>query len=322
MAATPTTYALGADLNTVLQHAGINPAIIQTIDNYIASNGIGGLTGPTGGLGPPVLGALTPTMQVLGALIPTMQVQSTATGTSTDDTNPTIEVELVSGSTPVTIDTDVTPSPQLIIDLDTSLTVKGSSSVLIASGNSNDLINLRDSGNDFVATGDGNDTLFAGAGADTIFAGAGNDLLVAGTGANQFISGGSGNDVLIGGSGANDTLQAGTGSDLLFGGTGAGQLLDATQGAADTLFAGSGNDTLLGGAGNDVFVVGQFGNDTIEGGSGDNTLYFGHANDSNVAISAPDANGVTTITFSDTHQTFKVSNVTNIHFSDGTMHSI
>jgi Ca2+-binding RTX toxin-like protein len=327
MADTLAPYDLGADLNTVLQNAGINSAIIQTIDNFIANNAIGGLTGPTG-LGPPVLGPLAPTMQMLGPLTPTMQVQSAATGlapaglTSTSDSGPTIEVELVSGSTPATINTDVTPSPQLIIDLDTGLTVKGSSSVIVASGNNNGLINLQDSGNDFVATGDGNDTVFAGAGADTIVGGAGNDLFAAGTGTNQLISAGSGNDVLIGGSGANDTLQAGTGSDLLLGGAGAGQLLDATLGAADTIFAGSGNDTLLGGAGNDVFVVGRFGSDTIDGGGGDNTIYFDHANDSNVAISTPDANGITTITFSDTNQTIKVSNVTAIHFSDGTTHSI
>jgi Ca2+-binding RTX toxin-like protein len=325
MASAP--YALGADLNTVLQNAGINSAVVQTIDNYIANNVIGGLTGPTG-LNPPVLGSLTPTMQMLGSLTPTMQVQSAATQlapagqASTTDASPTIEVELVSGPTPTTVNTDVTPSPQLIIDLDTRLTIKGSSSVVVASGNSDSLINLRDSGNDFVAIGDGNDTVFAGGGADTIFGGAGNDLLAAGTGTNQLITAGSGNDVLIGGSGAGDTLQAGTGSDLLLGGSGAAQLLDATQGAADTIFAGSGNDTLLGGAGNDVFVAGQFGSDTIDGGGGDNTIYFGHVNDGNVTISSPDANGATTITFSDTHQTFKVSNVTAIHFSDGTIHSI
>jgi Ca2+-binding RTX toxin-like protein len=309
-----TDYNLdAAGLETMLQNAGINSAVITSIDNYLANNPIGGLTGGTG-LNPPVLGSLTPTMVV----------QPTAAGpTATTDTTPLIAVDLVSGSAPNTVNTDVAPTPQVIIDLGTNLTVDGSNSVAIVTGNNDGLVNLRDSGNDFVATGDGNDTVFGGAGADTIFGGAGNDLLVAGTGANQLISAGSGSDLLVGGAGANDTLEAGAGIDLLFGGTGANQLLDGTLGSADTIFAGSGNDTLLGGAGNDVFVVGGLGSDTIDGGAGNNTIYFGsHANDSNVTISAPDANGVTTITFADTNQTFKVNNVTTIHFSDGTTHSI
>jgi Ca2+-binding RTX toxin-like protein len=95
------------------------------------------------------------------------------------------------------------------------------------------------------------------------------------------------------------------------------------QGGAgnDTLFAGKGGDTLDGGTGDDTFHVGSHGNDTIDGGTGANTVFFDNHDSNHVSISAP-VSGVTTVTFTDTHQTFAISDVQTIHFDDGTHHNL
>ena len=121
---------------------------------------------------------------------------------------------------------------------------------------------------------------------------------------------------LWGGGGDFDTITGSSGGDLLYGGSGGHQRLDGGSGN-DTIVAGSGGDTLVGGSGNDLFKVGNAGNDTIDGGSGHDTVRFddSYAN-ANVSIH----HGVATVTFGDTGQTIKTSDVEELVFTDKTIH--
>ena len=110
----------------------------------------------------------------------------------------------------------------------TSLTVKGTGSLVIDSANDLTALESLDAsensgGVTYDATasnvaltgGSGNDTLTDGAGNDTIMGGAGNDVLTGGTG-NDHIDGGAGNDtVTLSNVTENDTVTGGEGVDTL-----------------------------------------------------------------------------------------------------------
>jgi Ca2+-binding RTX toxin-like protein len=304
------TYDLHlADLNTVLANDAIASGIITGIDNYLIN-----------------AGDFTGTSDTTNTAV----VQETGYppfGKDAAGNNPQVLIIPQTASTD-TVNTGNDAGLQVIADEAAVLNVAGSSNLLIATGDGNVRVSLlSDSGNDLVQLGAGADTVTGGTGADTIEGGSGANLLQAGTGNDQLIIGGSGADTLVGSTSSTnsgDTLRAGAGQDVLHGNAGTNELLDGTAAAADTMFAGTGGDTLLGGTGNDVFHVQvTTGSDTIDGGGGNNSVFFDdHAQNANVVISSPDSSGVTTVTFTDTNQTFKISNVTTLHFSDGTTHTI
>ena len=86
----------------------------------------------------------------------------------------------------------------------------------------------------------------------------------------------------------------------------------------DTIWAGEGGNTLFGGGGDDTFEINSHtGDSTIFGGAGHNTIDF---NDRSFALDVDTMEtiaGQTTITFTD-GQTFTVSEVQDLVFSDGT----
>jgi hypothetical protein len=86
------------------------------------------------------------------------------------------------------------------------------------------------------------------------------------------------------------------------------------DGGTTTIVAGTGNETMIGGNGNYLFEVGPHGgNDDIIGGKGDNTVVF---DDRASHVTMTTQHGVTTVTFSDTHETVKLSGIQNIVFTD------
>ena len=128
------------------------------------------------------------------------------------------------------------------------------------------------------------------------------------------------------------TLYGGTGDDALIGGSGHDVLMGGAQirGGAnngpgdlpvlpDVLTAGAGQILMAGGGENDVFNVLTLGNDTIQG----NTL--DHSGVVNLGDSFANAHikitgdYAATIVFSDTGQVLHMSDVSSVHFSDGTV---
>ncbi|MGZ0172770.1 MAG: beta strand repeat-containing protein [Planctomycetales bacterium] len=176
------------------------------------------------------------------------------------------------------------------------------STIVIDSGDGDDVITGSDDFSEMIDGDDGNDTITGGGGDDTIDAGDGNDLITGGAGLDSIL-GGNGQDIIDGGTG-NDTIDAGDGQDLVDGGEGddvinAGDGLDIVNGGAgadiingmsgtdvlngdadnDTILGGSENDQINGGEGDDI-VNGQAGNDTVNGDAGDDTAYGGGGRDS------------------------------------------
>lgn len=174
--------------------------------------------------------------------------------------------------------------------------------IVIDSGDGDDVITGSDDFAELIDGDDGNDTITGNGGDDTIDAGDGNDLVTGGAG-NDSILGGNGQDTIDGGADA-DNIDAGDGQDSVDGGDGddvinAGDGLDTVNGGAgddningmsgtdllngdadnDTILGGSENDTVNGGDGNDI-VNGQAGNDTVSGDAGDDTAYGGGGRDS------------------------------------------
>jgi hypothetical protein len=181
-----------------------------------------------------------------------------------------------------------------------------------------------------------NATLVGGSGAhDRLDAGPGShDSLMAG-GAQATLQGGSGiGDTLDGGSSADVWLVAGTGKDAVLTATGPNDLLFTGHGDHayvqafghdDWIFAGGaggsgeGQGTLVAGGNDEQVHIGRHGNDTIVGsGSGDAVFFDDQAynHGQGVTISTNHA-GVTTVSFADTGQHFKVSGVQTLNFSDG-----
>jgi Ca2+-binding RTX toxin-like protein len=146
--------------------------------------------------------------------------------------------------------------------------------------------------------------------------GATQQQLIAGSGDHQTLYGGTGDDALIGGSGAYDVLmggaQIGVGTN-----NGPGEL----PVLPDVLTAGTGDHQILmaGGGENDVFNVLTLGNDTIQGNTIDHSgvvnLGDSFAN-AHIKITGDYA---ATIVFSDTGQVLHISDVSSVHFSDGTV---
>lgn len=174
--------------------------------------------------------------------------------------------------------------------------------IVIDSGDGDDVITGSDEFAEVIDGDDGNDTITGGGGDDTINAGDGNDSVLGGAGLDSIL-GGNGQDTIDGGA-DNDNIDAGDGQDLVDGGDGddvinAGDGLDTVNGGAgadfingmsgtdllngdadnDTVFGGSENDVVNGGDGNDI-VNGQAGNDTVSGDAGDDTAYGGGGRDS------------------------------------------
>jgi len=202
----------------------------------------------------------------------------------------------------------------------------GSADSLTASSGAHSL--LYDSGD--------NATLVGGAGAhDRLDAGAGaDDSLVAG-GSHATLQGGSGvGDTLNGGSSADVWLVAGTGRDAVLTATGPNDLLFTGHGDhayvqafghGDAIYAGGaegsgvGQGTLVAGGNDEQVHIGRHGNDTIIGSGSGDAVYFddqAYGHGQGITISTNHA-GVTTVSFADTGQHFKVSGVQTLNFSDG-----
>jgi hypothetical protein len=187
----------------------------------------------------------------------------------------------------------------------------------------------------FLYDGGNNATLVGGAGAhDKITADGANDSLVAG-GAHALLEAGSGNaDTLDGGTFGHATLEGGSGTGqvlvaygadaLLRTGSGAGEYLDGSRGS-DSLYAGGvgssgdGGGTLVGGGSHEHFHIGDHGNDTIVGSGSGDTVHFtqqdggpGHG----VSISTSHS-GVTTVSFAESGQQFRITGVETLTFANG-----
>ncbi|MGY2987165.1 hypothetical protein [Bradyrhizobium sp. USDA 4508] len=95
-------------------------------------------------------------------------------------TNPDPNANVLIETNPInTVNTDA--NLKAIIEdtnKDVTLTVNGSTPVLVATGHGNDQVFINNTGDTTVLTGSGNDTIFGGAGHDSIDAGSGNDVLV------------------------------------------------------------------------------------------------------------------------------------------------
>lgn len=175
-------------------------------------------------------------------------------------------------------------------------------SIVIESGNGDDVITGSDDFGEMIDGGDGADTIIGGGGDDTLDGGDGDDSLLGGAGQDSII-GDDGQDTIDGGADADD-IDAGDGQDSVDGGDGddtinAGDGLDTVDGGAgadfingmsgtdllnggadnDTILGGNENDTVNGGDGNDI-VNGQAGNDMVNGDAGDDTAYGGGGHDS------------------------------------------
>jgi Ca2+-binding RTX toxin-like protein len=176
------------------------------------------------------------------------------------------------------------------------------STIVIDSGDGDDVITGSDDFSEMIDGDDGNDTITGGGGDDTIDAGDGNDLVTGGAGLDSIL-GGNGQDIIDGGTG-NDTIDAGDGQDSVLGGDGDDSInsgdgaddvnggagadfvngnsgVDVLDGGADNdiVFGGSENDIINGGDGDDI-VNGQAGNDTVSGDAGNDTAYGGGGRDS------------------------------------------
>lgn len=174
--------------------------------------------------------------------------------------------------------------------------------IVIESGNGDDVITGSDDFAETIDAGDGADTITGGGGDDTIDGGDGDDSILGGAGQDSII-GDDGQDTIDGGADADDidagdgqdsvdggdgddTINAGDGLDTVNGGAGADSIngmsgIDILNGDADndTILGGSENDIVSGGDGNDI-VNGQAGNDTVNGDAGDDTAYGGGGRDS------------------------------------------
>ncbi len=210
-------------------------------------------------------------------------------------------------------------------------------------------------GQDSIFGAGAGDSLTAGSGAGSWVYDAGNNAtLVGGSGKFDFIGAGGGNDeslvaggnkaFLLGGSGTGDTLNGGTfagvtlqggsgadsvliahgGKDVLETGRGAHESLDGGRGS-DLIYAGgaggsgNGGGTLVAGGNNEQVHIGAHRSDTVTGsGSGDMVFFDSQAygTGSGITISTNGA-GVTTVSFADTGQHFKISGVQTLTFSDG-----
>jgi Ca2+-binding RTX toxin-like protein len=166
-------------------------------------------------------------------------------------------------------------------------------SIVVQSGNGDDLLTGSpdfanhlhgQDGRDTLLGGTDNDTLDGGDGADSINGLSGNDSILAGNGTDN-ISGDDGNDTLDGGNGS-DTISSGNGDDSVFAGNGEdslnGDAGDDTlngDGGTDTVSGDDGNDSILGGEFDDS-LVGGTGSDTLNGQAGNDTLTGDAGNDS------------------------------------------
>jgi Ca2+-binding RTX toxin-like protein len=175
-----------------------------------------------------------------------------------------------------------------------SLTNGGSSTVDIASVDTNDSDFLFDdsdplasefttgatetftAGNDtYRRFNDSDDEVFDMlAGRDVAYLGSGNDKVNGGAG-NDIIRGGAGNDLLYGGA-DNDRIFGGNDNDTIYGGTGNDRLHG--QDGNDEIHGGDGDDRLNGHAGDDV-ITGGIGADKLNGGAGVDFLFGGNGND-------------------------------------------
>ena len=184
----------------------------------------------------------------------------------------------------------------------TSVEFPALTTIVMDSGDGDDVITGSADFAELIDADDGNDTITGNGGDDTIDAGDGNDVVTGGAGVDSIL-GGDGQDTIDGGDG-NDNIDAGDGQDSVDGGDGddminAGDGLDTVNGGAgddningmsgtdllngdadnDTILGGSENDIVNGGSGNDI-VNGQAGNDTVSGDAGDDTAYGGGGRDS------------------------------------------
>ena len=139
------------------------------------------------------------------------------------------------------------------------------SSVIVDSGDGDDLIIGSNSFAESLLGGDGTDTILGQGGDDTIDGGDGNDSVLGGSGADT-ITGDDGDDTIDGGDG-DDSVNAGDGQDSVAGGQG-----------NDSIDGGNGRDTIDGGGGDDT-INGQSGRDSLSGGSGNDNILAGSDND-------------------------------------------
>ncbi len=341
-----------ATLDTLLYSQGVDPVALL-INDYLIN------AGDTTGL------------QDTTSLI---SVQS---GTPPFPTSQPAQVDFITTPGTYSINTDLYPALQAIILDNTggpsTLTVTGSSNVLVAAGDGSNAITLQDSGNDLVEVLGSHNTITGGAGMDSIFGAGAGDSLTAGSGAGTWLYDSGDNATLTGGSGKLDEVEAGGGNDeslvaggnkaSLIGGSGTGDTLNAGTFSAVTLQGGSGGDAVLIANGpKDVLETGTAKHEYLYGGRGSDSIYAGGAGDSGrgsgtlvaggsneqvhigahgsdkiigfrndtvffdsqaygtgsgITIST-NAAGVTTVSFADTGQQFKISGgVTTLTFAGG-----
>ena len=181
-----------------------------------------------------------------------------------------------------------------------------------------------------------NATLIGGSGRfDVVEAGGGNDELLVAGGNKALLLGGSGTgDTLNAGTFAAVTLQGGSGADLVLVADGAKDVLETGRGKHESLDgergsnsiyaggadgSGSGSGTLLAGGNNEQVHIGAHGSDTVTGsGSGDMVFFDSQAYGTGAGITiSTNGAGVTSVSFADTGQHFKISGVQTLTFSDG-----
>lgn len=208
----------------------------------------------------------------------------------------------------------------------------GSGADSIYSGGTNDSVVGSSGAHSYILEHGANATVVGGSGMgdsitgdganDSLVAGGHGDYLTAGSGAGETLDGGSFHGVTEqGGSGAGQFLIAHGEGDVLFTGSATDEYVEG-GGRNDSIYAGGGGGsghgggTLVGGGNNDHFIIGNHGSDTITGsGSGDNVL-FEHQHFSSASISTAH-DGVTTVSFSDTGQQFRITGVQTLTFADG-----
>ena len=182
------------------------------------------------------------------------------------------------------------------------------------------------SGGDSLVAGLGSDQLYGGEGADTLVGGATGTFFGAGgytSHVGETMIGGAGNDYMYDGGNGNVSMTGGGGDNTFFT-YGADTVNDAGGTGSDTIWSqGTGDQSLVGGDGGNTFqMLSHFGNDTITGGAGDDAAGFKDRTTGDI-LSENTSGGVTTLVFDNgggQTQTFTISGVETLYFSDGVQH--
>jgi len=180
-------------------------------------------------------------------------------------------------------------------------------------------------GGDKLVAGNGGDQLYGGQGADTLVGGPNGTFFGAGgytSHVGETMQGGAGNDYMYDGGNGNVSMTGGGGDNTFF--TFGADTVNDAGGGADTIWSsGTGDQLLVGGDGGNTFqMLSHFGNDTITGGAGNDAAGFKDRTTGDI-LHENTSGGVTTLVFDNgggATQTFTISNVETLYFSDGIQH--